>query len=395
MRLASDRPREGYHSVIVEDASRRERYRSLTEGIRDDNRRRMIESCCDNILVDRFGKKADFDRAKKLLQGVEEANVVADFDTYTMTMLPIVTRAYWALMLPNLISTQPLNGPTGRIFYDDTRYASSGGLYDPSMYTPGARTDRFLDPYYALAGENPGDNVREIEVTITSEDVSVESRKLNASWSDEVEQDLRAYFGIEMDDLMVGRLGDELAREVDQTGIDRLIAGATAGNVNWDETPSGAYSSLDPKIYAATLFDAFTDADQLIQDAVGRRGEWLLMGSTEVNRLRKLGANMFVEGGEDGGGTVEGAMVFVGRLAKKWDIYEARHFPANKILVGYRGASFSQAGAVFGPYIPLVIKDAVKDLVGDKAYQTIRGASWRGCPAVIVNGDAFATVTIT
>lgn len=398
-----ERPLPGYKSVVKANGpqaeARRERYRPLTEGIQDDNRRLCLEFTLDTMFRTKAGEmdpkvvEAVLRGDKAALRKLQEETDTGDIATYVKHIFPVVTRSYWASQLFNLIGIQPLSGPTGRIFYQDIIYSSTGGLYDPSLYSSGARTDQYIDPYYSLSEEAPADTVKELSMTMTSTDVTAETRRLKAKWTDEVEQDLRAYFGVEMDSLMVQNLGDEIAREIDQSGLDVLVAGATAGNTNWSETPSGAYSSLDPKLYAATLWDAMIDSDQLVWEARNRNTTWVVAGATEVNRLRKLGPHK-ITGGPSGPNSGRSALEFVGLLDERWEIWQARHFPANTMLMGYRGSDFSDTGAVHSPYLPLEVKDAVKQLEGDSAFKTVRGVQWRG-KTHVVNGDCFAKVAIT
>lgn len=399
-----ERPVEGYKSVVKAVGqfaeARKERYRPLTDGIKDANRRLCLEHTLDVMFRSQAGPEANFEMAKAVLSGdkaaykrLAEETDTSNVATYVKHIFPVVTRTFWVSQLFNLIGVQPLSGPTGRIFYQDIIYSSSGGLYDPSLYSSGARVDQFIDPYYSISSEAPGDAVRELSMTMVSTDVTVETRRLNAKWTDELEQDLRSLFGMEMDSLMVQNLGDEIAREVDQSGIDVLVAGATAGNVNWSATATGVYSTLDPKVWAATLWDALIDADQMVWEAMNRNTTWIIAGATEVNRLRKLGTHKLV-GGPAGPGTARSALEFQGLLEGRWEVWQARHFPSGKFLLGYRGTDFSDTGAVHSPYLPMEVKDAVKNLDGDNAYKTIRGVQWRGRTHV-VNGDAFSTVTVT
>jgi hypothetical protein len=397
---------EGYRGAVRVDEARRERYRPLTEGIKDPARVLALEYMFDKMLETKFGDRYNAE-ARTLVKDIaagrvteqslrrREETTTADIATYVRAIFPVITRTYWQLMLMNLISTQPMSGPTARIFFKDILYSSTGGLYNPSLYAGGARTDLYIDPYYADSVEAPGDTVRYLDLSITSRDLAAKTKRLNAKWTDELEQDLRAAFGMDMDGMMVGELGDEIAREIDQEGLDILLAGATAGNVNWSETPpSGAYSSLDPKVWGSTMWDALIDADQLIYDGTGRNSTWLVMGSTEVNRLRKL-RPMALQGGPGPANlSARNALEFQGVLGERWEIFQARHWPAGKILMGFRGQDFTEAPAVHAPYIPLQIKEAVKDLTGDDAYKTIRGAQWRGNTQVVM-GEGLATVTVT
>jgi len=388
---------QGYNSIVKPDQERAARYAALTEGFKDQNRRMCLEFTLD-VMLSRLAKggKVPSDAVRKIFETRDlrtlEAIVTTDIATPIKQLFPIVTRTYWSLRLLDLIATQPMGAPSGKIFYQDFRYVSPGGLYDPGIYAPGARTDKYIDPEYAVSVEMPGNTVREIGMTITSANVSAETRRLNAQWSDEVEQDLMAYFGIPMDSLMVRNLGDEIAREIDQDGLDKLVAGATAGNVNWASTPAGVYATLDPQVWGGTLWDALIDADQLVWEAINRSTTWIVGNATTINRLRKLGGHQLVGGNEEQ--SAQAALVYSGLFGERWKVYCARHFPAGKLLLGYQGSDFSDTGAIYSPFVPLEVKDAVKDLRGTNAYSTIRGVQTRG-QTVIVNGDAFATVTVT
>ena len=43
----------------------------------------------------------------------------------------------------------------------------------------------------------------------------------------------------------------------------------------------------------------------------------------------------------------------IGTLHQKWIVYKDPYFPSNKILLGYKGSSFLDAGFVWAPYVPL------------------------------------------
>lgn len=394
------RTNQNYQSCIVEDGARYNRYRALTEGMGDPNRRLVLEATLDVMLEQKFGKRWN-EEAKQLVSDLlcgkvqtEGTTTTGDIATYVKVILPVITRTFWTLQLMNLVSTQPMSGPTARIFFLNVLYGSGGGIYDPSLYSGGARVDQYIDPYYADSVECPEDTVRQLDMEIDSMDISSKTKRLNMKWSDELEQDLRACFGIDMDSLAVRNLGDEIAREVDQEGLDVLVAGATAGNVNWSQTPTGAYASLDPKVYGATLWDALIDADTFVWQKMNRNTNWIIAGVDDINRLRKLGPHKLIGGPGGDGLEARQAMEYQGLLDGRWKVYQARHFPANKFLLGYNGGDFTDSPAVHSPYVPLEIKNKVQDLEGNSAYKSIRGAQWRG-KTTVVQGDGLAEVTVT
>ena len=51
----------------------------------------------------------------------------------------------------------------------------------------------------------------------------------------------------------------------------------------------------------------------------------------------------------------------VGQLNGRYQVYKNPYMTENQILLGYRGSQFLEAGAVFAPYIPLIMTPMVYD----------------------------------
>jgi hypothetical protein len=51
----------------------------------------------------------------------------------------------------------------------------------------------------------------------------------------------------------------------------------------------------------------------------------------------------------------------VGALNSRQKVYKNPYMTANQILLGYRGTQFLESGAVFAPYIPLIMTPLVYD----------------------------------
>ena len=51
----------------------------------------------------------------------------------------------------------------------------------------------------------------------------------------------------------------------------------------------------------------------------------------------------------------------VGAINSRQQVYKNPYFTTNQILLGYRGTQFLEAGAVFAPYIPLIMTPLVYD----------------------------------
>ena len=53
----------------------------------------------------------------------------------------------------------------------------------------------------------------------------------------------------------------------------------------------------------------------------------------------------------------------IGSLSNRWTIYKNPYWTGKDILMGYRGSQFLETGAVFAPYIPLIMTPLVYDPV--------------------------------
>jgi hypothetical protein len=51
----------------------------------------------------------------------------------------------------------------------------------------------------------------------------------------------------------------------------------------------------------------------------------------------------------------------VGSLASRFKVYKNPYMTENTILMGYRGSQFLETGAVYAPYVPLMMTPLVYD----------------------------------
>jgi hypothetical protein len=51
----------------------------------------------------------------------------------------------------------------------------------------------------------------------------------------------------------------------------------------------------------------------------------------------------------------------VGSISNRWEVYKVPYWTENTILMGYRGGSYLEAGAVYSPYVPLVTTPTILD----------------------------------
>lgn len=230
--------------------------------------------------------------------------------------------------------------------------------------------------------------VPEIDFNITDRDIGTESKKLKATWTIEAQQDLMAYHGLDAEAELTGMLGSEISREIDRMIVNDLVAGASAGNVNWSPTKPVSYDGTLAE-YNQTLFHAILDASTLIFKKRYREANFIVAGVDFCSRLEKMNTFRYAPGVE-GGTVVQGLHVF-GAVSGRFKIIKDPMMAPNKALVGYKGSSWMETGYVYSPYIPLF---STPTFMHPENFKPVRGVMSRFGRNMLI-GDFYATVTIS
>jgi len=238
--------------------------------------------------------------------------------------------------------------------------------------------------------------VKDIQLKMTSTDITAIEKALKAVWTLELQQDLNAYHGLSIETEIMAILQEQIVREIDGLILAALLAGATAGNVNWNYQGylAGDTSTWERREYRRTLYEAIQDAANLIYKKRYRYPTWIIGHPDAINRLEKLEEFKIEPTGEDRGPAdiyTVGRHV-VGVLAARYTVYKDPFWPdSTKLLLGYRGTTWSDTVGFYAPYIPLYTTPLIVD---PNDFTPRRGLLSRFAYGCLI-GDGLATVTIT
>jgi hypothetical protein len=218
-------------------------------------------------------------------------------------------------------------------------------------------------------------NIPQMDLVLNHSPISARPRKLRTNWSLEAAFNLRSLHGLEAEVELTAAVAADIRFEVDREIITDLQRMSGAGSVYWNTDPSGGagnnyYSYTEHKL---SIVDAFVTGSNLIHKATGRgRANWIVCGekvATVVETLPGFVANPGIPTG-----LTKGAYR-CGRLNGMWDIYKDPFYQDDYFLMGYKGASFLEAGYVYAPYIPLYTTPTVvlDDFVARKGLATQYG----------------------
>ena len=213
-------------------------------------------------------------------------------------------------------------------------------------------------------------NIPEINVTLASEAIVAKTRKLKAQWTPEFAQDLNAYHSIDAEAELTSLLSEYISMEIDLELIDMLIQ---------DAATTERWSAANNKTWTGTAWS--TSASQFYNT----QGQWFQTLGTKVQKVSNKihqktlrgGANFLVcsptvatilesipgYAADTNGDKMDFAMGVqkVGQLNSRYRVYKNPYMTENIILLGYRGSQFLETGAVYAPYIPLMMTPLVYD----------------------------------
>jgi hypothetical protein len=231
----------------------------------------------------------------------------------------------------------------------------------------------FEDSTSAGSGAVSTLDIPEINLEMKSEAIVAKTRKLKAVWTPEFAQDLNAYHSIDAEAELTSMLSEYVSQEIDFELLDMLIQNAQTID-RWSAKIGFEYNA------ATTAFTANNTAAQAYN-----QGTWFQTLGTKIqkvsNKIHQLtlrgGANFLVcsptvatilesipgYAADTDGDKMQFAMGVqkVGAINSRFQVYKNPYMTENTILMGYRGAQFLETGAVYAPYIPLIMTPLVYD----------------------------------
>lgn len=216
----------------------------------------------------------------------------------------------------------------------------------------------------------------EIKISVESTAITAQTRKLKASWTPELAQDLNAYHNLDAEVELTGILSEQIALEIDQEILSDLIAGAQGSKLYWSRRPglfvnrltgADATSLASPPDFTGsvsewyeTLVETINDVSADIHRKTLRGGANFLVCGPEVANILEFTSGFRASVTHDDATGSVGA-VQIGSINKKWDLHVDPYFPRNVILVGRKGGSFLESGYVYAPYVPLQVTPTIFD----------------------------------
>jgi hypothetical protein len=217
-------------------------------------------------------------------------------------------------------------------------------------------------------------NIPQIDLELKSETIAAKTRKLKAVWSPELAQDLNAYHSIDAEAELTSMLSDYVAMEIDLEILEMLIAAAPQAHTEfwstqigrvWNGTTFSSDASIEGQAWTnmtwfQTLGQKMQKLSNKIHQATMRGGANFAVVSPSVATVLETIPGF--QAGTDGNKPEFAAGVTqVGSFANRFTVYKNPYMTENIVLMGFRGSQFLETGAVYAPYIPLIMTPLVYD----------------------------------
>jgi hypothetical protein len=296
--------------------------------------------------------------------------------------------------------TVPVGSTAGKI---DFGAAASGTLHYPVQPADnGGRGDFEANHTTGASGlEEAQLNIPELNVQLEQEALIAKTRKLKVVWTPEFAQDLNAYHSIDAEAELTSMLSEYISMEIDLE-ILQMIYNNASHTGTWNANPTSTANGATIPAYASGSIWAYQ------QDSYNKTlGYEIQKVSNKIHRATMRGGANFIVCSPDVAGILESLSGFavdtdgnkddfaagverVGSFASRYKVYKNPYWNSDDMIIGFRGSQFLETGAVYAPYIPLIMTPLVYDPVN---FTPRKGVMTRYAKKV-VRKDFFGKISI-
>jgi len=309
--------------------------------------------------------------------------ISASFDTDAVRAFSVSASTTTNIIPQNVLSNYTSFDGTSIIFYitgSTAETAGAAGAFTPILFFNKKTTDQYRGDFedgstYAVPNNISASAIAipEINISMQSQAITAKTKKLKAAWTPEFAQDLNAYQNLDAEAELTNIMSEYISLEIDLEILDMLIEDVPSSNVEWWSAVNNVTANGSTSPTASLGF-------------FNTQGAWFQTLGTKINKLSNKihqltlrgGANFMVvsptistilesipgfAANANGAEDMEYAFGVqkAGQFNSRYTVYKNPYMTENTILVGFRGKQFLEAGAVFAPYIPLIMTPLIYD----------------------------------
>lgn len=200
--------------------------------------------------------------------------------------------------------------------------------------------------------------IGEVSFKLDSVTVSVEERKLRATWSPELAQDVSAFHNIDAEAELTAILSEQIAAEVDRE-ILRDLRKAAPWQARWDvngwKRQAGYSTNYTQKDWNQELVTKINQISAQIQKSTLRGGANFIVVSSEISALFNNLEYFHVTDASAESDQYNMGIERIGSLQGRYQVIVDPYSPHWSMIIGHHGKSLLDTGYIYAPYVPMAL----------------------------------------
>jgi len=333
------------------------------------------------------------------------SNHTGSASNWNPVLISLVRRAMPNLVAYDIAGVQPMTGPTGLIFAMKSRYDggstsntealfneantkwsgdSSATAQDSSpsglLGVTDSNSDSTINDDRRAAnhaggmptddaealGSTGGSTFKDMGFTIEKATVTAKSRALQADYSLELAQDLKAIHGLDAETELANILTTEILAEINREVVRTINSQAKTGCLQGNTAVNGIFNlSTDADgRWSAEKFKGMVvqierEANVIAKETRRGKGNFILCSSDVASVLAASGMLDYTPEMNAKLNVDDTGNTFAGMLNGRTKVFIDPYSAVDYINVGYKGANPYDAGVFYCPYVPLTMVRAV------------------------------------
>jgi hypothetical protein len=204
--------------------------------------------------------------------------------------------------------------------------------------------------------------IGEVSFKLDSVTVSVEERKLRATWSPELAQDVSAFHNIDAEAELTALLSEQIAAEIDRE-ILRDLRKFAPWQARWDvngwRRQAGFSTNYTQKDWNQELMTKINQVSAQIHKTTLRGGANFIVVSSEISAVFDNLEYFHVSDANAEADQYNMGIERIGSLQSRYQVYRDPYSPAWSIIIGHKGKSLLDTGYIYAPYIPMQLTPTI------------------------------------
>jgi hypothetical protein len=196
----------------------------------------------------------------------------------------------------------------------------------------------------------------EVSFKLDSVTVSVEERKLRATWSPELSQDVSAFHNIDAEAELTALLSEQISGEIDREilrDLRKLAPWTSRFDYSGWRKMNVVSTNYTQKDWNQMLITKINQVSAQIHKATLRGGANFIVVSTEVSAVFNDLEYFHVSDASSEQNQYNMGIEKIGSLQGRYQVYVDPYAPAYSVIIGHKGKSLLDTGYIYAPYVPM------------------------------------------